>query len=371
MKKIVVLFFVFLSLFSFTQHKVVFASEDERIFLLGNGKIEQVLEHKNMFKKFHIASLTKLMTAYVCYNQVKNSKISFEDNVNVSKNASEVEPSKAYLIDNMQYKLDDLFRVMLIKSANDCAIAIAEYISDTEQNFSELMNRTAKELGMKGTHYTNASGLSTLNQFSTAYDQYLLFLNILKIDYIVDILKTKEIAFNNGQTTNILQTTNKLIEKNIIGKTGFTLESKNCFCGTNLEGDNKFVYITLNEKTSEDRFDNVYSALLQANKNYYANCLIEEKDYIKKIPLSDCDLIYKPETDFCVLQSKSNKSNYSTIIKINKNLSFPIKKGEIVGDIIVINNNKIINRVHLISQNNIKRISLFSNIKRIFFKNIA
>lgn len=365
MKKLIVVIFVIFCFISSISIPKVYASEGDKIYLLGNSSFEQVLDQNNMYKKFHIASITKLMTAYICYNYIENKNISFNNEVLISKKASDVEPSKAYLIEGNKYKLKDLFDVMLIKSANDCAIAIAEHICGSEEKFSELMNLTAKELNMKSSHYTNASGLSTPNQYSTAYDQYLLFLEILKIDYIVDILKQQKIDFNNGEVNKTFYATNTLINSNIIGKTGYTLESKNCFCGCNINEEKGFVYITFNHDSSENRFLDVKKSILNAKQDYNVVNLVNTEECIKQLPLAENILRYKSNENFNVYVKENSKNTFSVIKKFSHNYSLPIKNGDKVGEYIVIQNNRVIKRIDIFAQNSVKRVSIFTNIKRI------
>ena len=341
------------------------SAQNKDIFLLGNATFNQVLEHSNMYKKVQIASLTKLMTAYVCINKVNIGEISFSDKVFVSKNASEVEPSKAYLIENNFYSLNELFKTMLIKSANDCAIAIAEHISGSEKSFSELMNKTALELGMKSTFYANASGLNAPNQHSTAYDQYLLFQEIIKVDEIVLALKTPQILFNNGANEKMFYSTNKLVSSGIIGKTGYTIEAKNCFCGVNIEGDNKFIFVTLGNNTSEERFNIVQNSFNKAQSNYENKVILSNTVKNKKFNLADNELEYVNEQDFSVLIKKGEKCKFSVIEKFYSSNKFPIKQGEIVGESLILFNNRIIKKVNLVALNTVKRTTIISNIKRI------
>ncbi len=364
MKKLFCFFIAVCLIVSLKTQQNVYADNDE-IYLLGNAECVQILEHNNMYKKVPIASLTKLMTAYICYNKISKGEISFNDKVFVSKTASEAEPSKAYLIEDNCYSLQDIFKAMLIKSANDCAIAIAEHISGSEKAFSELMNITATQIGMKSTNYTNASGLSTPNQHSTAYDQYLLFHEILKIDEIVNILKTDKMEFNNGEKVKTLFSTNKLIPIGIIGKTGYTIEAQNCFCGCNFNDENKFIFITFGNETSEQRFSKVKNSINNAISEYNKEIIVSCNVKNKKFQLAENDMCYANETDFSVLIKKGEKCPFNVIENFYSFNKFPIKNGDIVGESLVIFNNKIIKRVNLIAKNKVERISIFTNIKRI------
>ena len=367
MKKLFCLFFLIVSIvINFNNSEVLYVfAESKPIYLLGNAESNQILEQNDMLKKVPIASITKLMTAYICFQKFQRNELSSNEMVIVSQNASEVEPSKAYLVKGEKYLLGDLLKVMIVKSANDCAIAIAEHISGSEKEFARLMNKTALEIGMKRTNYTNASGLSTPNQYSSAYDQYLLFQQIIRIGELVDILKCPQIQFNNSQQEVIFYSTNKLINNNIIGKTGYTIEAENCFCGCNYDEENKFIYITLGHKTSEERFHNVKEAFDSAKKHYSKRILVSQNEFTKEIKHAEEDLICKHAEEYFIYLKHNQENQYSVIQTFNDISKFPIQQGQKVGETIIIFNNKIIKRINIIAQNKVQRISLYSNIKRI------
>ena len=138
---------------------------------VGSGK---VLEHKNAFQRWYPASLTKLMTAYVVFRQVQAGKLSLEEPITISHEAAKAPPSKMYFKPGAQLTLDDALKIILVKSANDVSVAIAESVAGNNAAFLAMMNAEAKRLGMYDTKFVNANGLPGDGQSTTARDMAVL-----------------------------------------------------------------------------------------------------------------------------------------------------------------------------------------------------
>ncbi|MCV0394131.1 MAG: D-alanyl-D-alanine carboxypeptidase [Rhizobiaceae bacterium] len=142
--------------------------------LLLDAKTGKVLQHRQAFDRWHPASLTKLMTAYVTFRALKAGEISLTSGVRISKNALDEPPSKmAYPVGSVM-TIDTALKIIMVKSANDIATAIAENVGKGEANFVARMNAEAARLGMTGTHYVNAHGLHDPEQYTTARDMAVL-----------------------------------------------------------------------------------------------------------------------------------------------------------------------------------------------------
>ncbi|MEX3011604.1 D-alanyl-D-alanine carboxypeptidase family protein [Hoeflea sp. TYP-13] len=134
----------------------------------------KVLEHKDAFQRWYPASLTKLMTAYVVFRQVKAGKKSMQSPVTISVNAAKAPPSKMYFKAGSQLTLDNAMKIILVKSANDVSVAIAESVAGSHAQFVAMMNAEAARLGMTDTRFINANGLPGKGQRTTARDMALL-----------------------------------------------------------------------------------------------------------------------------------------------------------------------------------------------------
>lgn len=145
-------------------------------------KTGKVIAHEDAFLKWYPASLTKLMTAYVTFKAVKAGKLSLETPVVMSKRAADQPASKMYFTPGTTMTMDNALKMMLVKSANDMAVAVAEAVGGTQEQFVAMMNAQAKALGMNSTQFINPHGLPGKGQFSTARDLALLTLR-LKQDF--------------------------------------------------------------------------------------------------------------------------------------------------------------------------------------------
>jgi len=195
-----------------------------------DAKTGMVLYAKNPHVKIPPASTVKLLTAMVVLDHLPLHK-----KVKISKNAEETPSVAPFLREGEVYSVEELLNLMLIKSSNQAAVALAEAVSGTEENFSVLMNAKAKALGLQNSKFQTASGLPASDQYSTAYDLTLLLYEALKYPKISEIIQTPvKIITNEQGRTIIVKNTNHLLfedgykEAVIGGKTGYTKLSKHC-----------------------------------------------------------------------------------------------------------------------------------------------
>ncbi|MCS7149953.1 MAG: serine hydrolase [Caldimicrobium sp.] len=195
-----------------------------------DGNTGQILYAKNPHIKIPPASIVKLLTAMVVLD-----RISLTQKIRISNQAESTASTPPHLREGEVYTVEDLLHLLLIKSSNQAAVALAEAVAGSEEKFSELMNQKAKMLGLKDSNFVTASGLPASNQYSTAYELSLLLYEALKYPHIKEIINTpvKIITSQQGRTI-IIKNTNKLLfeEENrdliLGGKTGYTKLSKHC-----------------------------------------------------------------------------------------------------------------------------------------------
>lgn len=198
---------------------------------------------KNVYKKVLPASTTKVMTALIVLE-----KLSLNQYVTVHSSATHVQPSKIYLRPGERYKVKDLLHAVLIQSANDASVVLAQAVAGSEEKFVKLMNERARGLGARYTKFANSNGLpsSKVKQYTTAYDMYLIFRQALKYDFFKEAIKYKykNIYSKTGRKI-ALKSHNKILffdwKKKIYGKTGYTKAAKSCFVGTVENGQSTFV----------------------------------------------------------------------------------------------------------------------------------
>ena len=145
------------------------------------AKTGYVIDGKEVDKRLPIASMVKIMTALIGLESVKAGKISLDQEIVISENASSMGGSQMFLEEGEVYKISDLFKGIIVVSANDACVQIAEILEGSEKNFVEKMNNKAKELGMNDTRFANCTGLPCENQYSTAHDVSIMLRELLKI----------------------------------------------------------------------------------------------------------------------------------------------------------------------------------------------
>lgn len=138
----------------------------------------RVIAHQDAFLKWYPASLTKLMTAYVTFRALKSGRLSLDSKVVMSKFATDQPASKMYFRPGSQLTMDDALKIMLVKSANDMAVAVAETVGGTNDQFVAMMNAEAQRLGMTSSHFINPHGLPGKGQYTTARDLAILAMQI-------------------------------------------------------------------------------------------------------------------------------------------------------------------------------------------------
>ncbi len=198
---------------------------------------------KDVHKRVLPASTTKVMTALMVIE-----RLPLDSYVTVSRKATLPQPTKLYLKQGAKYKVRDLLYAILLKSANDASVVLAEAVSGSEKQFVKDMNKRAKEIGANHTKFANSNGLPTKNvkQYTTAYDMYLIFREALKYKFFRQAIKKKRhVIYSKGGTKHTLKSHNKILfkgwKRNIYGKTGYTRAAGACFVGTLQKGDSTLI----------------------------------------------------------------------------------------------------------------------------------
>ena len=217
-----------------------------------------VLYARNKTVKFYPASTVKLLTGLVV---LENKDL--EDKVVVSSRAVGVEPTKAGLTRGSTYSVADLLRVLLATSANDAAVALAESVAGSESAFADLMNKKAKRLGMKNSHFVNPTGLPNKDQVTCAYDMALLVRAAFSNAFIKDVMSKKQVAIVGSDGRRIVRANhNKLLWRldcpMVLGKTGYTRTAGHCYAGIAYYNDRRVSLVILR---SRKPWQDIYSLL--------------------------------------------------------------------------------------------------------------
>lgn len=337
-------------------------SESGIIMEVSTGKI---LFDKNMDEQKSPASMTKIMTMLLTVEAIESGKISLEDEVNISANASKMGGSQVYLEENSTATVEMLLKSIAIGSANDASVAVAEKIGGTESNFVNMMNKRAKELGAVNTTFKNPHGLDEEGHLTTAHDLALIARELIKHKEILKLTSTYEttITHKNGKSLWLVNT-NKLIKfyNGLDGlKTGFTDNAGYCLTGTMLRNDMRLITVTMKAPTKEDRNTDTINLMEYAYSMYYKSTLIKKDKKIGDMFIDNAKkrkISYYLKEDASVILDKDVRNiKYNYSVKLN-NVKAPLKKNDVVGTLTLHLNNQDIN-YNLIVKENIKKSNYF------------
>jgi len=250
----------------------------------------KILYEKNINEKRSPASMTKIMTLLLTMEALDNGRIKLNDQVFISKNASGMGGTQIFVKENTYVSVENLIKGMGIASANDASVAMAEYIGGTEDNFVDMMNKRAKELGCKNTNFMNPHGLDEENHYTTAYDLSLISKELVKYDYAIQTTSTYEDYINVSNVNHWLVNTNKLVKfyKGIDGlKTGYTDNALYCLTATMKKNDMRLISIVMGVGDKDKRSSDTISLLEYGYSMYGSKTIIDKTKYEKKIYISN------------------------------------------------------------------------------------
>ncbi|HEY2675893.1 MAG TPA: D-alanyl-D-alanine carboxypeptidase family protein [Steroidobacteraceae bacterium] len=246
---------------------------DARAYILVDYRTDKVLAAKDAEARMEPASLTKLMTAYIVFQELAAGKLKLEDMVNVSEHAWRSEGSRTFIELGQPVSVQDLILGMIVQSGNDATIALAERIAGTEETFAQLMNANAQRLNMTGTHFENSSGLPSPQHYTTARDMSLLAIAMIRdFPQYYKYYSVREFEHNGIKQQN----RNGLLEKDptVDGlKTGHTDSAGYCLVTSSLRNGMRLVSVVLGSASMKARED-ASAGLLGYGFTFYETKLI-------------------------------------------------------------------------------------------------
>jgi len=336
---------------------------------------EKILFEHNKDERVPIASVTKLMTILLTLENIEDNNISLDDNVLISENANGMGGSQIFLDANEEYKLGELLKSVIVASANDSSVAIAEHIAGSERNFVELMNRKASELNLNNTFYSNCTGLPTTDAYSTAFDQSIILKNVLKYDlyHNYSSIWMEDFTHPSGRTTTMTNT-NKLsrfYSGCIGGKTGSTNQAKYCLAvGANRNNMN-LISVVLGAENSKERF-NISSSLLNYGFENFENKVLFNNENLKdmtiKIKGQNRHTHLKCEKEFSITQKINENLNFSINYNLPNQLT-SVKENQIVGNAEIVIDGVVIEKINILSTETHKEATILDYFKEIIKNN--
>ncbi|MDP9083800.1 MAG: D-alanyl-D-alanine carboxypeptidase [Pseudomonadota bacterium] len=323
---------------------------DARAYLLIDYRTDKVLAAKDPVARMEPASLTKLMTAYLVFQQLAAGKLKLDETVSVSEHAWRSEGSRTFIELGKPVSVQDLILGMIVQSGNDATIALAERIAGTEETFVQMMNANAKRLGMVGTNFENSSGLPAPQHYTTAHDLALLAGAMIR-DYpqFYKYYSVREFEHNGIKQQN----RNGLLEKDptVDGlKTGHTDSAGFCLVTSALRNGMRLVSVVLGSTSMKGR-ENASAALLNYGFTFYDTKLIVKggtilaSSRVWKAERSPIDLGIKDDLYMTVPRGEAD--SITTVADVMPRLIAPLAADAKVGAVRVLSGNQTLATVPL------------------------
>ena len=298
-----------------------------------------------------MASMTKVMTLLLTMDAIEEGRISYDDMVTISKRAADMGGSQMFLEAGSNIRLEEIIKGVSIASANDGAIALAEYIGGSVENFVDMMNKKAEDLGLSNTHFINPHGLHADNHYSSAYDMAIMASNLINHEKILNYTSIYEDYFNkpDGSRTWLVNT-NKLVRffKGVDGlKTGYTKEAGYCLTATAKKNNVRYITVVMGEPSSDIRSSETTNMLNYAFNSFKLNTILDKNQelgniYIDKSKQKTAKIVVKnPVTE--LISKEKEAPSYTYNLKVGK-LTAPLKAGTKVGTVEILDNEGLIIR---------------------------
>lgn len=354
------------------------AAEEPELSIKGKSAIlvdfdsGNVLFEQNADEKVQVASIVKLMTTLLTFEEIDAGRLTLSEKLTTTENASGMGGSQVFIDPYVDYTIDEMLKSVIVASANDASVALAEKISGTEEAFVKKMNQRAKELGLTNTVYANASGLPEPGQHSTARDVAKLTKIVMSHKRYFDYstIWMDKLVHPSGRETDVVNT-NKLIRyfKGCDGgKTGSTDEAGYCLSATAKRGNMRLIGVVLGAKSANERFNETSKLLNFGFANFENKQLVSCEN-----PLTNAEIlksktkeapVYASE-NFFVVSRKGEKSNYEMSIELNDKIKAPLASNNVVGTLKISKDGVIIREINLVVLQNINAITYGESLKEI------
>ena len=355
------------------KENAVFAEEDIDCVsaILMDAKTGTVLFEKNADKSLPLASVTKIMTLLLVMEEIEAGRLKPEDDITTSKFAASMGGSQVFLKEGETMSAEDMIKSVVISSANDTAVALAEHISGSEDVFVTKMNDKASSLGMINTNFENTNGLddTATRHYSSARDIAIMSRELIKYDYILKFSSTWMDSIRNGEF--VLTNTNRLVRfyPGATGlKTGSTSKAKFCISATAERNGMHLICVIMGAPSSDVR-----NAIATKLLNWgFANheLFVDASSSLSSIKVTggtenECQ-IYKNE--FSVILSKGDNKKVEQQYDLPEKIKAPIQKGDIVGSVNYYLNGELIGKTDVVSSVTIEKIDFWTLFIRILSK---
>jgi D-alanyl-D-alanine carboxypeptidase (penicillin-binding protein 5/6) len=350
-----------------------------------------VLAAKNEEQQRPPASMTKMMTAYIVLEKIQKGELHWTDKTVVSKRAADINEAQIYLQPNEEITIKELFTGLLVQSANDAAVVLAEHVAGSEEAFVQLMNQKAKELGLKHTHFRNSSGLNQedypdppdtpgehvmpakdtaqlATQLITNYPEVFSFTTIANYTFHKGTPREQTVTNWNSMLPGLSHE-----YKGVQGiKTGSTQLAGFCFAGTVIQKDTRFVSVVMGTASKEKRFTETKKLYDYGYQLFQPVTLLQAGQSVpneKTISLAGANekktAVILAKNIRIPMPKSADKSDYSYHVVWKNNKKAPLKKGTVVGKVELLYRGQEIDGfkpIPLVTKNDVQEENFFDKI---------
>ena len=305
-------------------------------YLLQDFDSGKILASKNIDQKMSPASLTKMMTVHVVSNELGSGRITLDDEVLVSKKAWKMPGSRMFIEVNKKVSVGDLLKGVIIQSGNDASVALAEYVSGSEEVFVEFMNQYASKLGMSNSHFMNSTGLPDEQHYTTAKDMAILAAALIRdVPEIYALHSVKEFTFNKITQQN----RNKLLwrDPDVDGiKTGHTEAAGFCLVASAKKENMRLITVVMGSESEGARAKATQSLLGYGFRFYETQKLYGANENITSVKVWKGDteaLVLGLDTDLYVTFPRGQKNQLRTEFNLSEKYIAPVNRGNVLGNL--------------------------------------
>ena len=320
-----------------------------------------------------IASMVKIMTTLLALESVDRGELSLDEMVTVSDVAASMGGSQVFLDSGKEYKAGELIKSIIVASANDSCVAMAERLSGSVEGFVKDMNERAKALGMNNTNFVNCTGLPAPESYSSAKDVSIMFRELIKHPKYFEYagIWLEDFVHPDGRTTSMTNT-NKLVRfYNGCdgGKTGFTSEAKFCLSATAERNGLRVVAVVIGADSSKERFASVSNLFGYAFSNYSAKVIQSKDDCIENsirvLGGREKGISVAVKEDFKALVKKGDDGEYKVHFNLPATVKAPIVRGGEIGKAYLTRNGEVIGECPVVSVVDVENARYSDTLKHI------
>jgi len=370
MNKLIIYFFLL-----FLTNTLLFANPNilARTAILMDYHSNEVLYELEPDAEIYPASMTKIMTAIVAIDLIQKNKLSFDDKFTISENAwrlSQAGYSSMFIMINDQVSVENLLKGIVIASGNDACVALAEGIAGSEENFADMMNEKAQEIGMTSSNFTNSSGINDPDNVSTVRDIALMSKYLIQnYPEFYELFKEKTFTWDRTGGEPIKQgNRNPLLYKNVGVdgvKTGYLAVEKYSLASSMKKNERRVIAVASGFETKNHRSSQSLKLLNWGFRN--TNTFEISK---KNISIFEIDtwlgkknkINATSKEDYYITINKKDIRHLTVTLNYSGPINAPIQKGEKVADLVVKKKDEIIKTLPLYSSENVKKVNFFRSL---------